>query len=251
MEQSVLEAAVKERADLKRAQRSVKEQIWQANKKETEQQKAAQKVWQVAGSLLNTVLIIYVLARYISEPAAKYLITAAKKRQWPEKSEEDVGRMVEDRFAAIEFEELRAITDADNPSDRAAFKTATGFVEEWRLRQWVVELNDKKGVTPPTELVLQQYQQNTADIPEEFRPRPRETSAEPGTRMWAARLRARWGGFMGSLQASEDIPVETMRGKVMPKYTILWSTFRHPNPYHIAVPISVPENGRSIVFFTM
>ena len=218
MEETPLEVAVREKAELKADRRKLVQEISKKKQKADYQEQAAKKQWLVAGPLLNMVLMIYVLAGYTTKPAAKYLIIAARKRQWPEKPEAEVMRLVGDKFAeARHIEEVAALIDADTAPDRAALKEAIAFVEEWRLFDDTAKLNYEQGVAPSAEFLLQRYEKNIEKLPEDLRPRSRGTSSEASSRMFLWRHRTRWGGIISQIKVAEDIPVATMRGKAMYK----------------------------------
>lgn len=235
MEETPLESAVREKAELKAARRKLMQEIDKKKQKSDYQEQAAKKKWLVAGSLLNMVLMIYALADCTAKPAAKYLIIAAKKRQWPEKPEADVVRMVEDSFLDARHDEVMVSIDADRTPDSAALKEAMAFVEEWRLFDETAGFNYKQGIAPSTEFVLQRYNKHIAELPEDFRPRQRGTSAEAANRMWAGRWRARWKGKISKIKVAEDIPVETMRSKAMDNMSQNGADIWYHIWYHMAV----------------
>ena len=173
------------------------------------------KVWVLTPFLKSAVLIAYVLAGYTADPAARYLATVARKRGWPDKSEDDLRREAEEVFLAWDdMEELAALTCLENPSNPEATKVAVRVVEEWRLAQWVLRLNEQQGVAPSTALVLERREQACSRLPEGVRPPHLGTEAEPRARMWARRWRLRWGARHGRVRAREDVPLEERRAKV-------------------------------------
>ena len=86
--------------------------------------------------LLYCSLIIYALAGYVAEPAANFLKNSGRQRHCPDKSEEELERMVEDAFLQVCVEELARLTDFADPSDAAAMKKAASVVEQRRLTVW-------------------------------------------------------------------------------------------------------------------
>ena len=173
------------------------------------------KVWVLTPFLKSAVLIAYVLAGYAADPAARYLATVARKRGWPSKSEDDLKREAEEVFLAWDdMEELAALTRLENPSNPEAAKVAVRVVEEWRLAQWVLRLNEKQGVAASTALVLERREQASSRLPEGVRPPYLGTEAEARARMWARRWRLRWGARHGRIRVREDVPLEERRAKV-------------------------------------
>ena len=138
-----------------------------------------------------------------------------KQREWQGKPEDEGVGNVEDSFHATQHDEVLVSIDADRTPESAALKEAMAFVEEWRLFDETAGFNYKQGIAPSTEFVLQRYNKHIAELPEDFRPRQRGTSAEAANRMWAGRWRARWKGKISKIKVAEDIPVETMRSKAM------------------------------------
>ena len=172
------------------------------------------KVWALTPFLQSAVLIMYVLAGYTADPAARYLASVARKRGWPEKSEDVLIREAEEVFLAWgDVEQLAALTCLESPSWPEAMKVAVRVVEEWRLAQWVLRLNEQQGVAPSTALVLKRCEQAFSRLPEGVRPPYLGTEAEARARMWARRWRLRWGARHGRIRVREDVPLEGRRGK--------------------------------------
>ena len=205
-----MDALLERRAALRAALAEVgreKKKIKRAQVKEA-------KVWVLTPFLKSVVLIAYVLAGYTADPAARYLATVARKRGWPDKSEGDLMREAEEVFLACDEDELAALTCLGNPSNPEAAKAAVRVVEEWRLAQWVLRLNEQQGVAPSTALVLERREQAFSHLPEDVRPPYIGTEAEARARMWARRWRLRWGARHGRIRVREDVPLEERRAKV-------------------------------------
>ena len=54
--------------------------------------------WAMHGSVRNTVLILHDLAQGDLEPVVKCLQGLSRQWKWPPRSDEDIGRLVEDTF---------------------------------------------------------------------------------------------------------------------------------------------------------
>ena len=65
-----------------------------ARRREADKRKAAARAWNLSGSLLNTVLIMYALANNVVDPAVVFLKVKARQRHWPERSDEEIGTLV-------------------------------------------------------------------------------------------------------------------------------------------------------------
>ena len=150
--------------------------------------------------------------------------------------------MVEDLFLAVDLDVLTGLCDLGNPSDPAAAKEAVRISEEWRLAQWVKQLNAQKGVAPSTDMVLAQLEAHRAELPEAMRPPWRGVAAEAWARAWAYRWRRRWGAFHGKLRARADLPAEEMRAKA--RWGGLGKTMFGLSWVPNAGPIRRPDSGR-------
>ena len=123
-------------------------------------EKAVQKHWRCTSHLTTVILIIYTLAGYRAAPAVHFLQKAARKRKWPEKSDEDVRRLVEDMFVEADLEELAGMCDMEGPTDPAAMQEAVRVVEEWRAFEYVKDMNTRLGLAPSTAAVLELLEHN-------------------------------------------------------------------------------------------
>jgi hypothetical protein len=183
---------------------------------ERDAQRSAARSWQLGPFLAHTALIIYSLAGYTAAPAGKFILNAGRQRQWPDKTEEDLEKMVEDLFLDISLEELDALTDQGSPADERAMKKALAVVEEWKLVVWAKALNDR-GLAPSTSSVLQQLDSSCSRLPAEVRPRDVGSSDQTRARMWCLRWRSRWGARHGQIRVREDISVAEMMSKACEK----------------------------------
>ena len=195
-----------ELADLRRRLKNAQHQAAAAERKRKRQ-------WQLPEDLKRVVVILYHKGHPDPRAAATFLASAASKRNWEERPEADVRKVVEDTYLGISVEDLVSLCDADRPSDPKAMRTALRHWEEWRLFHWVKETNERKGVAPSTQAVLDQLERRYRELPEDLRPQARGMAHEAKERMFALRLRRRWGMRHGSIRAREDISIEEMRAK--------------------------------------
>ena len=215
-------------------------------KTERQRQKdAKRRVWVLSEWLSSVVLILYSLAGHTSTVARLFLARAARKRKWPAKTEEQLNTIIEDKFLAVDVDHLTGLADLEAPTDPSAMKAAAKFYEEWRLVEWVKQMNVTKGVAPSTERVLARYEEVRTELPVACRPGHVGTAAASKARSWARRWRLRWGGRHGTLRARSDITAAEIRdkarifsGPVVPEsgpvsWTRIWSRFRDQNlvPY--------------------
>ena len=105
--------------------------------------------WRLSEPLRNTLLFIYVLAGYVTAPAAAFLAAAGRKRHWPAMTEAELERRVEDLFVGVDEHERAALTDMDGPTDTESMRMAPRCTEEWRVAGWATRLNFEQGVASP------------------------------------------------------------------------------------------------------
>jgi hypothetical protein len=190
-------------------------EIRKERQKAKDRAKAAKKHWQLTPWLQKVAMVIYMLAAYRAAPAIRFLKVTARKRRWPERSDEDLEELVGSLFLEWDVEVLVHISDLEDPEDPVAAAEALKYVEEWRAFEYVKDLNQRLGLAPSTEDVLQQLEQNRLQIPIGLRPVTRGVAAEVKARMWARRWRARWGARHGKLRILDDIPFAEIQSKAL------------------------------------
>lgn len=191
----------------------LKKQAKAAKQKQKDLAKKAKKLWQLTPFMNAVALIVYVLAGYTAIPAARYLMAEAARRKWPEKSEEELRRLVEDVFLNSEETDIACLCDLARPRNAKAAKAAVRWTEEWRLAVWVEDLNLARGVAPPTDAVLERFEQQRRALPESVRPTCKGVADEARARMWASRWRRRWGGKHGRIRPKDEMTAEEKRAK--------------------------------------
>lgn len=179
---------------------------------------AAERAWALAGSLLNTVLIICFLADGVVDPAVVFLAGAGRERHWPAKDEEELARIVNAAFMAADVLGIASLCSTDDPSDANAMRVATDVVLQWRTVAWATEQN-RKGVAPGASAMLSHAERVRAALPEGVRPRPWGVPTAAGARKRLTRLRRRWHGRLATLRAREVVPLEEMKDKASPRFT--------------------------------
>jgi len=207
----------KRKAELDIALAEANGECRRARRKVNDEAKRDAKAWLLSPALKHTVLVIYALADYTAEPAAKFLQNNGRKRHWPEKTEEELVAIVESYFLEVDSAELADLSDINDPSDAAAMRAALVYVEQWRLAKWTARQNLEVGVAPSTESVLQRLEEQRVQLPEAVRPRAIGTAAEPRARVWAGAFRNRWGGKHARIRVRDDIPMAELRDKVCQK----------------------------------
>ena len=190
------------------ALKAVNRHINGARRARARQARAAAKAWQLTEHMRRVVLIAQHYA-LVLEPSVVYLKQQGRQRGWPVQSDEDLANMVGDMVLAADVTELGALISM---LDGAALKDAMKAVEEWRLAAWVQEQN-RKGVTPSTRAVLEQFERRRGGLPEAAQPSSMGVCSDAGARKRASRWRRSWGGRLAALPVRDVIPVAEMREK--------------------------------------
>ena len=208
------ESLRQQKRDLDEAQAAIGRALKHARQQQKNEQKAQAKSWQLSSFLLHAVLIIYGLSGYAAQPAATFLLNNGRRRHWPDKSQEELEEMVEALFMKCDIDDFTKLTNTQEPQDMAAMKAALSYVEQWRLVQWVSQMNEAQGIAPSTGSVLQRYEEQRQELPDEVRPAAVGVPAQTSARVWAGSFRRRWGGKHGRIPVREQIPIEELRSKV-------------------------------------
>jgi hypothetical protein len=238
-----MEDLLARRRALDAARACTKLQLKRARQSLRDGMRAEVKAWRLSDALRRSVLIVYVLADYNIEVAARFLAAGGRKRHWPERSEEELAAVVEHHFLETSAAELASLTDTEDPSDVASMKAALSYVGQWRLVGWATGLNVAKGVAPSTEAVLHRLEAQRLELPEAVRPDPRGTITDARARVWASAWRKRWGARHGRIRIREDVTLEDMRHKAgTTQHTARNTGFAFPRaPF--ADPKLVPYSG--------
>ena len=178
-------------------------EIKRARKEMQKKAAADARAWRLPEPMRRAVLAMYSLADYDAEPAVIYLQARRRQHQWPEKSDTDVARLVEDLFAASDSEEFAALQDVSDPLDLNALRVAVKHVEEWKAVAWARSLNSQAGVAPSSESMLERLEESRQQLPEAIRPSPAGTAALKSARARIRRIRQRWRGRFGALPVGE------------------------------------------------
>ena len=165
--------------------------------------------------MAKVALILYDRAGYQPDAAAAYLAREAAKRKWEPKPEAAVKQLVSEVFLKANLEDYLSLCDAQGSSDAVAMQAALEFWIEWSLASWVKDANERLGVAPSTEAVLEKAEQMRLQETLEHRPASKGTAAGAKARSWCFRWRRRWGAHHGALRARDDVTVEEMRSKAL------------------------------------
>ena len=151
------------------------------------------------------------------EPALLYLKRMGRQRGWADQTDEFLSRLLVDVFLGADVAETVALLDEADHTDEVARDTALKTLLQWRVCKWTADQN-RKGVTPPTALVLDQFEMQRLAMPVAARPASLGTSACSAARKAMSRWRLRFGGRIGRLTLREEIPLDVMRSKA----TAVW-----------------------------
>ena len=172
----------------------------------------AARAWVLTGTVLRTVLIAYLLADGVPYPAVVFLKGKGRQFGWPDKTDEEAEALIDTVFLAADPWEVVALASPDDAPDQAALQRAVDIVHEWRMSLWTLEQN-KKSVSPPTAVVLAQFEALRLQQPVGLRPTARGSSGLAWSRKFASRWRKRFNGRSGQMKAREVVPVEILREK--------------------------------------
>ena len=164
--------------------------------------------WVLSGHALRVALIAYGLAEYRAEASAKYLAAFGRQRGWPQKTEEQLARMVEDAFLAVQADVFAAMTDDRAPTDHAAIVEAIVYVQQFRAAEWARRQTLTAGVAPSTASLLRYVERDRLRWHAAVRPPSRGAVEEKRARAWVRRFRVRWGGYYGRIRIREPATVE-------------------------------------------
>ena len=167
--------------------------------------------WQLSDNVIRVLMLCYITSGYALEPPIKYLSWYASICRWPPKGTEELAALVEATFLSAGVSMLASLDDPICSEHDAAAKTASKYVEQWRLKQWVVDQNIECGVAPSTDAVLTQLHIDLEALDEHRRPPPVGNIMDVSARMWVHRWRIQWGGRYGSLPTTENSSMPDLR----------------------------------------
>lgn len=174
----------------------------------------AGSAWQLSERLVRVALIIYVLAGYATEPAVVFLRNAVSARNWPEMSDDQFVRLVEQLFLDADENDIAAFSDEANPLDSDAMRVALRYVREWRLVAWGKRLNEERGVAPSVRMLVDKAHELGVTCSNGVFPKPIGCAVGSAARVWARRFRSRWNARVGVLKVQEKITIAEMQAKV-------------------------------------
>jgi hypothetical protein len=199
-------------------------ELSRAVRKQGSDERRAEGMWKLTGSMKKTTLILYVKAGYRVCAAVPFLAMETRKRKWWPKLDADVGEIVEAEFLRADVGWLAGLLDEEQPSDANTLRRAIVFLHEWLVADWVYNVNRRQGVAPPTSVVLQKFAEHRFGHAVGVRPREIGTVDEGRARKWAGAWRRRWGGWCGRIRVTgEEMEPAEMRSKVCTRCVLLGS----------------------------
>ena len=157
-------ALARERAELRAAARRERSSL-----------RAEERFWVLPDTVRHTSLALFDLVHADAEPVMVYLSGVARQYKWAEKSTDELRRFVEDLFldatsSEDRLESLVGLTDVANPTDAVAMQTAIRRALEWQVVAWAREKNERIGLAPSSDSLLQRQEHGRVALPETARP---------------------------------------------------------------------------------
>ena len=204
-----------ERKALNSSTKEVGQLLRAAKQRKRASQRRADKMWQLTPWQSKVLLIIYVLAGYRAAPAVRFLSMQARKLKWFPRPDEEVQGVVENLFVEAESVWVAGLADQSRPLDIVCMKAAIAFLHQFEVAVWVLDLNRQRGVAPPTEMILGEFEDRRLQYSEDLRPRSVGLVTEVRARVWARQWRERWGGRHARIRIKgDDMEAPEMQEKV-------------------------------------
>ena len=187
--------------------------------------RAQGRAWRLSGRMRNTVVIIYDIAGFKTEPAVRFLQRAGRQRHWPTQPDAALHALVErtflDLMTSAGAPAVAALVSTTSLSDALAMHEAQRWAEEWRLFSWAERQNVERGVAPSTRALLAELARMRAAAGHA----PPGTTAQRKVRKWATSFRRRWGGRFGFIPAADRVPLGEMLEKASAQPRWEWLVF--------------------------
>lgn len=179
--------------------------------------RAEQRLWQTA-----------CLVRWLA-PGAPEAAVAFLEKHRPEDGTERAqwARQLEVAETSTTAEErARLTTFPGSVQERRRLKRAQAWLHEFRLHNWIDDLNVRKGIAPVTAVVLEELQRRVSAAPEPGRLPLKGKHRE----QWLRRWRRRWGIRLARLLPGERLPPDacvrkapaTLAGDPWPSEKVVW-----------------------------
>jgi hypothetical protein len=161
-------------------------------------------------------LIIFFVSGWNAHSAAAYLTLQRRQKDLRDIDANTLQRHIEDWF--LETPETDVVSWATPANDdvlgHRRLQAAKKHIKEWKLKQWLYELNTSRGIGPTSRRVMQEYNDiGVSEDPFALR-RPARTYLDC-ERQWVHRWRRRWGARIVKVQAHDRRPPSELQPKVL------------------------------------
>ena len=146
-----------------------------------------QRRWRMNVRVARVVWILYSL---VADPSAVLLHYLRGVRGYDDVCEWDDESLLElsDRsFLGVEFNDLIAVVDEENPVDERAMRVAKRLLAEWRLFRWCESQNVTHRIAPSTAALLSRARIDGTVFPASVFGLNRSGRPAPAAREWARR----------------------------------------------------------------
>ena len=172
------------------------------------------KAWTMTPFLTNVILVLYSLAGYSSDLAMPFLMQKAREREWPEKDEDSIRHVVRDIFLEVDDNWFLALCNENDSSDKAAYREALNFKDNFEAMSWCEDMNRNHGLAPASASVLQRFHDNNEQRQEELQSYIPMNFWTSSPRVFVHRWRQYWGAKFGRLRIVPNLSTEEIQNKV-------------------------------------
>ena len=173
--------------------------------------------------LPTVMLLLYFFNNYSVDLSIDYWEHTRKRKKLGALPRQRCATIVEDLFLNCSEEHLVNLADPNTTPHPYALQTAKHFCAKRKLKEWVTDLNRKRGLAPSSRLVARRYNLLRQDVPFVFRhgkqgPELKDPSIDVTARATLHRWRRDQGLRHGAVRILDYIPLEDMRSKAHNKF---------------------------------
>ena len=184
------------------------------------EQNQISSIWYFNPYVVAVLLLLYYLGNYSSVFSVAYVQCLAKKKKWPERSDEEILDVVQRLFLSVDattFAELTSDEASEVYTYRRAQQAARKFKAEYEAVIWTKDANARKGLAPGSDVILfrlvRASEQEPADLTS---PLCHFLDATSSGRVYMHRWRKQYGGRYGSVRPIANLSSEQVSTKVPP-----------------------------------
>ena len=174
----------------------------------------AMAVWKLSRFVMDVVLILFSLSECTCPCPVEFLGQHGHKKVWPLKADTELVSIVQEAFLQIEVDAYVSLTNMDNSSNPTAMQVALRFRSMYTMHGWVKNLNQGKGIAPPSALVGAKLEELQSKYPAHFRYRNLTVPWQSNYRVAVHRWRRCFGNRYGRIRRRDAMTAETMQTKV-------------------------------------